>query len=895
MTDLTEFDDDVLYDVGPPDIINALGGDDSIIVYTDGFQIFGGTGHDYLIVRAGDNNALHGGDGDDQLDLGDSEQGSTATNSLVFGDAGNDIINNYANPSTLDGGDGDDQIVSVSGSSTLLGGAGNDRLEVFYGNNALYGGTGDDDYYIDNVSDAVFENAGEGIDTINTTVSFALPENFENLFASQVYAPVTFTGNGGNNIIRGGYGYGDTLIGGDGDDDLDGGGSFGQDTLDGGAGNDIFRFGNGNDLAVGGIGDDNYVFEDWSGQIVEEVDGGTDTIYGAPQVVDLSNRANIENLTGLYSGGLKQTLLGNALDNVITDFAGSVADELNGREGNDTLRSFSGADKLIGGDGDDIYEAHSGAAVVVVETATGGNDTFKSVIATIDLSNYANIENLAGISTTAGQVLIGSGTDNQITGSIFGDTLDGGAGNDTLIGGKGDDTYVLGDESDVVTEVAGEGIDTITSLVTRSLANTAYLDIENLTLLGIATDATGNALDNILTGNDGNNVLDGGEGIDSLIGSLGDDTYVLDNEADVVTEVDGEGTDIVNSSASFTLSANVETLVLTGTFSINGTGNAMDNIITGNDGNNVLDGGIGNDGLIGGLGDDTYVLGDEADAVTEVAGQGIDTITSLIARSLADTAYLAVENLTLTGTSAIYGTGNALANMLTGNSAANTLNGATGTDRLVGGSGNDTYVTDGGDTIVEAAGGGTDLVQSTDSHTLGSNIERLSLTGTTAISGKGNTLANTIVGNAAKNALTGLSGNDTMSGGSGNDLIIGGTGRDVMSGNAGNDVFDFNLLSESGKTSTTRDVIRDFAVKFDDINLATIDASTKAAGNQAFKFISTQTFHKVAGEVRFQKYDSTGTASDKTIISGDVNGDGLADFSIELTGLKGLTSTDFIL
>ncbi len=214
---------------------------------------------------------------------------------------------------------------------------------------------------------------------------------------------------------------------------------------------------------------------------------------------------------------------------------------------------------------------------------------------------------------------------------------------------------------------------------------------------------------------------------------------------------------------------------------------------------------------------------------------------------------------------------------------------------MVGGVGNDTYVTDGGDTIVEAAGGGTDLVQSSVSYTLGFNLEKLALTGTSAISGKGNTLANTITGNAAKNTLTGLAGSDTMSGGSGNDLIIGGAGRDFMSGNSGNDVFDFNLLSESGKTATTRDVIKDFAVKFDDINLATLDASTKAAGNQAFKFIGTAAFHKIAGEVRFQKYDYSGTASDRTIVFGDVNGDGMADFTIELSGFKSLTSVDFIL
>ena len=395
-------------------------------------------------------------------------------------------------------------------------------------------------------------------------------------------------------------------------------------------------------------------------------------------------------------------------------------------------------------------------------------------------------------------------------------------------------------------------------------------------------------------GSDFADTFNGNGGNDTFIGHDGDDTYIVDGSDTVIEAADG-GIDTVESALTLTLGAHLENLKLTGSSAINGTGNAQDNIITGNDGNNVLDGGIGNDGLIGGLGDDTYMLGDEADAVTEVVGQGIDTITSLIARSLADTAYLAIENLTLTGTSAIDGTGNALANTLTGNSAANTLNGKGGSDHMVGGLGNDTYVTDGGDTIVEAAGGGTDLVQSAVSYTLGSNLEKLALTGTAAISGKGNTLANTITGNGAKNTLSGLSGNDTMSGGSGNDLIIGGTGRDFMSGNSGNDVFDFNLLSESGKTSTTRDVIKDFAVKLDDINLATIDASTKSAGNQAFKFIGTAAFHKVAGELHYPQSNAAGTANDKTIVEGDVNGDGKLDFTIELTGLKGLTAGDFIL
>ncbi len=329
-------------------------------------------------------------------------------------------------------------------------------------------------------------------------------------------------------------------------------------------------------------------------------------------------------------------------------------------------------------------------------------------------------------------------------------------------------------------------------------------------------------------------------------------------------------------------------------------GGGRDTLI-GHDGADTLIGGADDDVMRGGAGDDLYEI-DGGDTVTENADEGIDTArSSSMNLSLASLAN--VENLTLGGSAHLNLFGNENANALTGNAGSNvldggagndTLDGGAGIDVLLGGDGDDTYfIGDLYDAIVDTSG--VDLVVSTVSRTLASGLEHLTLTGAAAINGAGNTFANTITGNSGSNKLSGLGGNDTMSGGSGNDFLIGGTGRDVMSGNSGNDVFDFNLLSESGKTATTRDVIKDFAVKLDDINLATIDASTKAAGNQAFKFISTQSFHKVAGELRFQQSNAAGTANDKTIVSGDVNGDGLADFSIELTGLKGLTAGDFIL
>jgi Ca2+-binding RTX toxin-like protein len=155
------------------------------------------------------------------------------------------------------------------------------------------------------------------------------------------------------------------------------------------------------------------------------------------------------------------------------------------------------------------------------------------------------------------------------------------------------------------------------------------------------------------------------------------------------------------------------------------------------------------------------------DTTIEVAGGGTDTVMSSVTWTLGTE----VENLTLTGSATgVNGTGNALANVLTGNSAANVL---------TGGGGNDTYIVGTGDTTVEAAAGGIDAVQSSITWTLGTEVENLTLAGTSDINGTGNTLANVITGNSAANTLTGAAGNDTLDGAAGADTLIGGVGNDV--------------------------------------------------------------------------------------------------------------------
>ncbi|WP_268904656.1 lectin-like protein, partial [Dolichospermum planctonicum] len=199
-----------------------------------------------------------------------------------------------------------------------------------------------------------------------------------------------------------------------------------------------------------------------------------------------------------------------------------------------------------------------------------------------------------------------------------------------------------------------------------------------------------------LVGFSGNDTLDGGAGHDILIGGKGNDIYIVDSTTDTITENVNEGTDTIRSSVTLTLATNVENLTLTGTAAINGTGNALNNVITGNSANNILDGGLGND---------IYIVDNPNDTIIESAIAGTDTIQSSVTLTLAAN----VENLTLTGTAAINGTGNALNNVITGNDANNTLDGGLGNDALIGGLGNDTYIVDNlNDTIIENTDPGID-------------------------------------------------------------------------------------------------------------------------------------------------------------------------------------------
>ncbi|MFC7540322.1 beta strand repeat-containing protein [Siccirubricoccus deserti] len=562
---------------------------------------------------------------------------------------------------------------------------------------------------------------------------------------------------------------------------------------------------------------------------VSYVDGGGsfETVYSGPTAV----------VGDLFVGG-------NGADIPVLT---AGADHAFGNGGNDTLDGGAGADTLEGGAGDDTYIVDD-AGDVVVEVAGQGTD---HVLASVDFTLSGSLENLTliglaninGTGTNGANLITGNAGANVLSGAGGNDTLIGGGGDDTMLGGMGDDVYIVDDAGDVVFEAAGQGTDLVMASVNYSIAGSGSL--ENLTLTGLANiDGTGNNGTNVITGNAGNNLLngggghdtlfgglgndtlDGGTGADSMVGGAGDDTYIVDNAGDVVVEVAGQGTDHVLASVDFTLSGSLENLTLIGLANINGTGTNGANLITGNAGANMLSGAGGNDTLIGGGGDDTmlggtgddiYIVDDAGDVVFEATGQGTDLVMASVNYSIAGSGSL--ENLTLTGLANIDGTGNNGTNVITGNDGNNllsgggghdtlfggigndTLDGGTGADSMVGGVGDDTYIVDSaGDVMVEVTGGGVDLVMASVSHTLGIEVENLMLTGTLAVDGSGNVLANMITGNDATNRLNGGDGNDTLIGAGGNDTLIGGAGADVLSGGAGLDTFRYNFADEGGDT-----------------------------------------------------------------------------------------------
>ena len=357
------------------------------------------------------------------------------------------------------------------------------------GADTLIGGAGDDVYWVDHPDEHLVELAGEGSDSVRSSVDWTLGTGFENLELAGDARRGT-----GNEVAN-------RLIG-----------SSGRDTLLGLAGADRLDGGGGGDSLVGGEGDDVYGVDSAEDAVVELVDGGIDTVEASISWV-LGDELEHLTLTGMadISG------TGNAADNRIT-----------GNDGRNRLVGGGGNDILAGGRGDDIYLVDD-ANLALIEHALGGIDTVEASV-TMDLPEEVENLVLTGLNAIDGR---GNRLNNRLTGNAGSNLLDGGAGRDTLAGGLGDDTYWVDDSGDTVIEAEAAGMDTVVSWVTHSLA----VGIEKLALAGSANlSGTGNSMANEIVGNGGNNRLDGGGGADTLVGGLGDDVYLLESLDDTIIE-----------------------------------------------------------------------------------------------------------------------------------------------------------------------------------------------------------------------------------------------------------------------------------------------------------------------------------------------------------------------
>ncbi|HYW18293.1 MAG TPA: DUF4347 domain-containing protein [Nodularia sp. (in: cyanobacteria)] len=727
------------------DIMDAKGGNDSITSTFANLQqndtLNGGTEIDTLIISGGiSTNAI-------TINLNNANQFNIPGTTIIGFERSD--LSGFNGKISFVGTSGDDWIKAGAGNDDLTGDAGNDYLNGGTGADTMIGGAGNDAYYVDNVGDTITEIAGEGTDAVFSTITYTLGNNLENLTLEGTSAISgtgnslnnTLTGNSGNNVFNGKEGA-DTMIGGAGNDSyyldnvgdkitenadqgtdsvfstitytlgnnlenlmlegtaaINGFGNILNNTLTGNSGDNVLNGRAGVDSMIGGAGNDAYSVDNLGDTITEIADQGTDAVF---TTITYTLGNNLENLMLEGTSAINGT--GNALNNRIRGNA--AANTLNGGAGNDFLDGKEGADTLIGGVGDDAYSVDN-VGDSITENADQGIDIVYSTI-TYTLGN--NVENLT-LEGTSGINGTGNDLNNRIRGNAAANTLNGGAGNDildgkagadTMIGGTGNDAYYV-DAEDTITENVGEGTDLVWSSITYTLGN----HLENLILEGTsAINGTGNDLNNRITGNAvantlnggaGNDFLDGKEGADTMIGGAGDDGYSVDNVGDTITEIAGEGIDVVWNTVTYTLGNHLENLMLEGTSAINGTGNDLNNSIRGNSaantltgggGNDILNGQAGADNMIGGAGDDAYSVDNVGDTITENVGEGNDVVFTTITYTLGNN----LENLALEGTSAINGTGNTLNNRIRGNAAANTLNGGLGDDILDGQAGVDTLI-----------------------------------------------------------------------------------------------------------------------------------------------------------------------------------------------------------
>ena len=640
-----------------------------------------------------------GTDGNDTITGGDDAD-------IIYGMDGNDLIYGMAGDDFLHGGRGNDTLYGGDGNDTLIGGEGDDSLE---------GGAGNDTYIYD----------GDGKDAV-------LDEKWA-IVRQQVWKQDNIYSDWYETWVESSK----TLV--DAGDDIV---VFGKNVSP----EDIAITKNGNDLVFALKGSNNTLtIKNWytsKEQRVEKFQFENGLVLTSEQILNMkTDSSGNDNINGTQNSDFIFSSSGNDVINagkgndIIVNQNGDTVYYYNAGDGQDIIYDYNGNDRIkLGFNRDRIsYKRNGGDLILKFKDSTDTitiKDWFTHEANRIEAIEFLNgdVRTAADIlakfksqsGTNGNNVLIGTdgndtvhayAGDDYISTGAGDDVIYGGLGNDIMVGGTGNDKYYVETSDDRVIEYENEGDDTIIASSSYELPD----NVENLYLYADAgaINGRGNDLNNKIVGNDYDNIIDGKGGTNKLYGGKGDDTYIINasNANDTIYEYSDGGVDTVKSSVTYRITNKyVENLILTGNDNIDGRGNNQANYIEGNSASNVLRGAGGNDTLYGGGGvdslyggadDDTYIVDNNTTLVKELADEGIDTVLASVDYTLTNH----VENLTLTGTENLSGTGNTMDNIIIGNSGDNIIEGKKGNDTLQGGEGSDTYVFnrgDGEDTIIES-------------------------------------------------------------------------------------------------------------------------------------------------------------------------------------------------
>jgi serralysin len=580
-----------------------------------------------------------------------------------------------------------------------------------------------------------------------------------------------------------------------------------------------------------GGGIDTYDLSNYTTNLTLDLNPGGYSVFSSAQLAFLGGGPN---------GGFARGNIFNAL--LFNGDSRSYIENANGGSGNDTIQGNAIANVLNGNGGIDTIHGNNGN-----DTVNGGDGN---------------------------DVLFGDSGIDVVNGGAGNDWIEGGFSTDTVNGGDGNDTFYVRDGEFGDNTTGGAGVDMLDLSNYSSRGSTVNLaggtydfvatfggpytitGVENVNGTQLADTIIGDGANNALYGNNGNDDLQGGAGNDVISGGAGDDLIQ-----------GGAGDDVLTA------------------------GSGKDQIY-GNDGNDRFyieqgwNGGIG-EAFFGGAGVDTL-------DVSTVVFVGFAAYVNLQDGIFYDLNFLdgqiwlsSVENVIGTDENDQV-TGSGENNRLDLGAGNDTANGLGGSDVLLGGDGDDILRGGAGDDLLNGGAG-------TDTATYFGSTVAISVNLTTGTGGGGEAAGDLLTGienvsgSQANDGLAGNAVNNVLQGWNGNDALVGNGGKDTLSGGAGADRFYYVALTDS-VVGANADLITDFShAQSDRIDLAGIDASTAVAGNQAFTFIGAAAFSGVAGQLR---YASSGGV---TTVAGDVNGDSVSDFHIQLTGTIALVAGDFVL